>query len=135
MSTEDARSDVESKMPILQQVSLCDGELQVQGTPKVIVELETQRTPVKQIQTAAESHEMKHSGLRGRKRSANALSQRVPVQEVVRELTNPIKGKYPTGVSPKQLLAYILTMPEQQRPAVRKNWLQVAIFSIWDKMN
>uniref|UniRef100_A0A914UVV0 Uncharacterized protein n=1 Tax=Plectus sambesii TaxID=2011161 RepID=A0A914UVV0_9BILA len=121
MSSEGDSTESPTKTSAQEQVSLCNGEAQV--TPK-LVELDEQRTPVKEVSVNGAAG--KHASFANRKRSANAISQRIPVQEVVRELTDPHHGKYPTGISPKQLLAHILTMPEQHRPAVRKNWLQVA---------
>lgn len=124
MSLEVSGSRSPGKQAVEEQVYLGESD-DGQEAPK-LVELERRPTPVKQV--AINGDVAREPILRIRKRSANAMSQRVPVQEVVRELTDPNHGKYPTGVTPKQLLAYILTMPEQQRPAIRKNWLQVTFF-------
>lgn len=64
-----------------------------------------------------------------RKRAARRnCAERIPLDLVVRSLTDPDSGTFPQGISPSQLDDYINSLPENQRVTRSRNHLHVLLW-------
>lgn len=68
------------------------------------------------------------NGRQKRRAPRRNCAERIPLDSVVRKLTDPNVGSFPQGISPSQLDEYINTLPENQRVTRSRNHLHVLLW-------